>query len=142
MRPTASPGRSEPLRRLREHLSSRPRVLPFAEAVLRQAGQPLGGSEDADRESCTADLVCDLLDRAEEKVRSDPGQMEGARLHEALGSDPLLLAAVFQNVDLLYQADASEADVVGRWVMSAIESLGVARPDHGSDDRPAPTEDS
>lgn len=105
---------------LRACLGERSPSLAFAEAVLAQAGHPIGVPRDPAREAAVASTLCALLERV------DDGQAS-ATAGDAVASlvgDPELLAAFFQNVDLLYGAAAPEADRIAAWIMAAVEEVG------------------
>lgn len=98
-------------------------ALPFAEAVIAQVAHPLGAPPAARpgaRERLVARRVVRLLAAS---VRPDPAP---ARAAARLAGDPTLLAAAFQNVDLLYAHRCPRADAVSLLVMGAIERLGAA----------------
>lgn len=90
--------------------------LPFAEAVVTQVARPLGGGEGR-REMVLAARIAELLN-----PRAAAAPLDAA----ALVDDPVLLAAVFQNIDLLYAAAHPEAERVGALVMNALDL--AARP--------------
>lgn len=100
-------------------------LVAFADAVLAQAGRPLGAAPDPAREERVADALARLLDLARER------DAPAAAAVPVLLADPLLLAACFQNVDLLYDAGAPQGDRVGDWVMAALESVSGGRGVHG-----------
>jgi hypothetical protein len=95
-------------------------ALPFLEAVVVQAAFPLGldlpADERVEREREVAGLALELLLGAEAAGAADPGAA-AARLRR----DPALLAAFFQNVDLLYRHAFAGADAVSLLVMRALE---------------------
>jgi hypothetical protein len=100
-----------------------PAALPFAEAVVAQVAHPLGAppaSRPGARERLVARRVARLLAAS---VRPDPAP---ARAAARLAADAPLLAAAFQNVDLLYAHRCARADAVSLLVMGAIERLGAA----------------
>lgn len=98
---------------LRERLGDRDPALPFAEAVVLQAAHPLGRAATKRREVETAARVADILH--ERRSGSQPGEAAAA-----LAADPELLAAFFQNIDLLYAQADPHADVVSGWIMRAL----------------------
>jgi hypothetical protein len=89
---------------------------PFVEAVVTQVAYPLGASREPDpaREREVAERVLALLHSA------DAAGYAGA---EALADNPRLLAALFQNVDLLYEEQHARADAVSVLIMRALEFL-------------------
>lgn len=94
----------------------------FVEAVTVQAAFPLGldapPREWARRERAVADAVLSLLMDA---GTGGAGPAPGAPAQ--LRHDPPLLAAFFQNVDLLYAHGYRDADAVSALVMRALEGL-------------------
>lgn len=114
----------------------------FAEIVIEQAGRPPGATASERREASVVEAVCAILSHA--ASLAEPVDRGGARLDPVatLAADPVLLSAFFQNVDLLYQADAPEADRVGAWILAAVGRIG--RTDSGGSEdgersvRPAP----
>jgi hypothetical protein len=107
---------------LQEALGAGHAALPFAGAVVRQLDgvpEPGGGTRPRDP-AATAGSVAALVRGCE---RAD-GPAGGAPA--ALAADPPLLAAFFQNVDLLYRHGYPHADAVGALVMGAVELLDEA----------------
>lgn len=96
------------LRALRERLGGTA-ALPFAEAVALQLAHPPGVAGAAEAERAAVERVIGALERTDEQA---------ARW---LASDPELLAALFQNVDLLYAHGYPGADSVSLLVMRALE---------------------
>jgi hypothetical protein len=105
--------------RLRAALGATSPTLPFAEAVVMQMARPAGDPPDAARERDTALRVARLL-----ALRERPPSVADRRASSLLQEDAVLLAAFFQNVDLLYDAGDPEADRVSRWIMTALERPG------------------
>jgi len=98
-----------------------PRALPFATAVVAQVAHPLGAPAAAHpsrRERAVGRRLVRLLAAS---VGDAPAVERAA---DALAGDPPLLAAAFQNVDLLYAHACPAADRVSLLVMGAIERLG------------------
>jgi hypothetical protein len=95
-------------------------ALPFVEATVLQAAHPLGTNVTApgaaEREWRTANLTLELLLDAVPAVRA-PSEDAAARLR----AEPRLLAAFFQNIDLLYQHGFPYADAVSGLVLRALE---------------------
>jgi len=93
-------------------------ALPFLEAVVLQSAHPLGldapAADAAERERHAAELVLDLLFGAGAAITRPDG---AARLR----AEPLVLAAFFQNIDLLYLHGFGSADAVSELVMRALE---------------------
>lgn len=102
-------------RALRERLADAPAALPFAEAVLAQLTGPAGALREApasERERVAA-LLCELILAAGEARRESPVA--------GLVDEHALVAALFQNAELLYQHGYARADAVSRAVMRVIE---------------------
>jgi hypothetical protein len=97
-------------------------ALPFAAAVVRQLeGVPEpGGGTRLRAPAASARTVAALVRGCERPG----GPADGAPA--ALAADPPLLAAFFQNVDLLYRYGHPHADAVGALVMRALEALDEA----------------
>ncbi|HET6231990.1 MAG TPA: hypothetical protein VFE05_18095 [Longimicrobiaceae bacterium] len=93
-------------------------VRPFVDAVVAQVARPLGVRDvPASAEARVRAVVANLIARA-----SDP--TPAARVPaELLVADLVLLAAFFQNVDLLYDGGYAHADAVSMLVMHALELL-------------------
>jgi hypothetical protein len=88
-------------------------ALGFAEAVTLQCAYPLGEPPSHQRpasEASAAESVLALLRAASHGSQAD-GQLE---------RDPVLLAAVFQNADLLYRDGFPHAEAVALLVMHAL----------------------
>ena len=110
-------------------------ALPFVRAVISQLLAP----HDADAAPPGADQVRHLGDRVVALVqaaaesgadRGTSAQPEAAAV--ALAHDAPMLAAFFQNIDLLYEAECPDANAVSTTVMRALERLessGVAHRD-------------
>jgi hypothetical protein len=81
---------------------------PFVDAVTEQLGRH--------RAAPAAELV-----EAVRAVLDEPDEPTAARL---LLADPPLLAAFFQNVDLLYEENAKVANTISGKVMHALHLLG------------------
>lgn len=105
--------------RLRAALGATNPALPFAEAVVMQLARPAGDPTDAERERDTASRVAGLL-ALREGVATSTDRQASSLLRE----DAVLLAAFFQNVDLLYDSGDPQADRVSRWIMTALERPG------------------
>jgi hypothetical protein len=87
-------------------------MLPFASAVVTQLARGAGAGAEAA-----------IARRVAAMVRAPgTGPLEVAA--EALRADPPLFAAFFQNLDLLFDAPAAEADAVSGLVMAALERAG------------------
>jgi hypothetical protein len=108
---------------IRDALDATPfgaRSLEFVEAVVVQVAHPLGSaSRDgaAGHESMVTDRVLRLLRSA---VGDDASVTAAAN---DLATEPPLLAAFFQNLDLLPPAGFPPADAVGLLVMLALSRL-------------------
>jgi hypothetical protein len=104
----------------------------FAESAIRQCAYPLG--EPAVHQPCEAETTAmeAVLAVLRSAAATDPprrGMLPGAESEAHLERDPILLAAVFQNVDLLYRHGFPHADGVSALVMQALAAL-----DHGRDE--------
>jgi hypothetical protein len=97
-------------------------ALRFLEAVVVQAAFPLGldvaPAEQAERERTVARLALELVAGAGRKEEGDGAEHTAAA---RLRREPALLAAFFQNVDLLYEHGFAGADAVSLLVMRALE---------------------
>jgi hypothetical protein len=98
---------------------------PFLEAVVLQAALPLGLDEPVEgwtaRERQTAAEALRLLLGA-----AAPGGPSVPDAAARLRGDPRLLAAFFQNIDLLYEHGPAAADAVSLLVMQALDAPGDA----------------
>lgn len=103
---------------LRQALRPGTATLAFAEAVLVQVTRPPGLLLDPAREEAVASRIRALVDAAE-----GAGEARQPGPEHLLAGDPELLAAFFQNVDLLYAADDPSADRISGWIMGALELL-------------------
>lgn len=109
-------------------------LMPFAAAVLAQAGRPLGAPADPAREMHVAETLVRLLagGSAGTIVAEGAARPRHAPAAEPIGellADPLLLSAFFQNIDLLDETGSVEGDRVAAWVMAALEAIsGPSRP--------------
>lgn len=103
---------------LRRSLRAESATLAFAESVLVQVARPPGAPPDPTREQTVAARIRALVDAADR-----PADAEQPGPEHLLASDPELLAAFFQNVDLLYAADDPSADRISGWIMGALEIL-------------------
>lgn len=101
---------------LRESLGARSASLEFARAVLVQIGRPAGQPPDVEREKSAAARIAGVLGELD-----SAGGVFGRGPERLLASDSELLAAFFQNVDLLYAAEDPSADRVSGWIMGALE---------------------
>jgi hypothetical protein len=97
---------------LAERLGPESPALAFAAAVVRQVERAAGGVGEHE-EWETAERVLEIL-------RAAPGGPADAA---ELTRRPALLAALFQNVDLLHAHADPRADAVGALVMSAVERI-------------------
>ena len=104
----------------------------FIRAASEQAAHRLGWSPDhadaARREADAHGFVTTLLERSAAAYRmSDDRALSEAALELALS--PPMLAAFYQNVDLLYNDRFEDADAVSALVMRALEhSAGLPHP--------------
>lgn len=122
---------------LRERLGSASPALRFAGAVVDQAAHPLGAVASEGREASVVEAVCAILAHAAAfDAPAGPGDSALDPVQTLVG-DPVLLSAFFQNVDLLYEAEAPEADRVGAWILAAVGRIGrAAYGDDGDRDSP------
>jgi hypothetical protein len=100
-------------------------ALAFAEAVTLQCAYPLGeppGHQRSASEASAAESVLALLRTAAQSPheRLTPPDTSDGHLER----DPILLAAVFQNADLLYRDGFPHADAVALLVMHALAAEG------------------
>jgi hypothetical protein len=101
-------------------------ALAFAEAVAVQRARPLGGAplpeaEQQRLDTAVAERVTRLVHAANGHAAHTPGTVPAPPAPTAeLRSDPVLLAAVFQNIDLLYRDGYPHADTVSDFVMRAL----------------------
>jgi hypothetical protein len=121
------------------HSNGERAAAPFVEAVTVQRARPLGADprppeaqreEDRDVAAAVLGLVR-AATAAREPARECCQTM--AESANRLRSDPSLLAAVFQNIDLLYRHGYSHADAVSEIVMRALATLQT-----GGDDLSVP----
>lgn len=94
-------------------------ALGFARAVLVQVALPPGAAQDPVAEMAAARAIAGVLAR-----RAEPAGADGRTPARVLAADPVLLAAFFQNVDLLYDAASPDADRVSGWIMEAVGRVG------------------
>jgi hypothetical protein len=98
-------------------------ALPFAEAVVEQVAHPLGTAPSADpagAERAVGGRVVGLLEG------SVAGASAAAEAAAGLSNDPAMLAAFFQNLDLLDRRTDARTDAVALLVLSAMERLAAA----------------
>ena len=101
-----------------------PRAVDFARAVVLQ----LLGTGAADAEPSRGDLVA-AADRVAGALALAEGDLPAALLAPLLLRDPPLLAAIFQNLDLLYAAGYLRADRLSLLLAEAVElDAGAAAP--------------
>ena len=91
-------------------------ALPFLTAIAEQIGQADG------KQSATAEPLLEGQHTVENALLL-LRQPEAADAADRLATDPVMLAAFFQNVDLLYEHGYREADAVAALVMHAVERL-------------------
>ncbi|MDB4949236.1 MAG: hypothetical protein JWM27_1885 [Gemmatimonadetes bacterium] len=106
---------------------------PFVREIVREVAFPLGtsaGTADPAERSALVERTVRALVR---DAAGDADAREDAA--RRLASQPPLLAAFFQNADLLYDERHPSADAVSAAVMRAVELLG------GEDGRPPDTTD-
>jgi hypothetical protein len=100
-------------------------ALPFLEAVVQQTAFPLGESVSAaeapERQRKTVRQVIDLL-LATRAAGGEAAAGDRDEAAERLRAHPVLLAAFFQNIDLLYQQAYPHADAVSLLVMRALDN--------------------
>lgn len=95
-------------------------ALPFARAVVTQLARAPGAAAAPAEERRVAEEVAAVLRLARPESRGDAGP---ERAGERLAADATLLAAFFQNVDLLYDHGYRHADAVSLAVMHAVSLL-------------------
>ena len=109
--------------RLRERVAASPlgpATLDFLDAVVLQVAHPLGGVRVGDsvtHEQAIGDRVLLLVEASlgdEAKVIRAAGE---------LATDPALLSALFQNLDLLPPAGSRPADAIALLVVMALSRL-------------------
>lgn len=98
-------------------------ALPFILAASEQAAHRLGwGDEpdDARREADAFGTAATLVERATAAARArDDIALDEAAIE--LATAPAMLAAFFQNIDLLYDSGFEDADAVSALIMRALE---------------------
>jgi hypothetical protein len=111
------------------HSNGERAAAPFIEAVTVQRARPLGADprppeaqREEDRDVAAAVLGLVRAATAAREPAGD-GRQTMAESANRLRSDPSLLAAVFQNIDLLYRHGYSHADAVSEMVMRALATL-------------------
>ena len=92
-------------------------ALPFLTAIAEQIGQ------SHEVRGAIAEPLLEGQHTVENALRL-LRQPEAADAADRLANDPVMLAAFFQNVDLLYENGYPEADAVAALVMHAVERLG------------------
>lgn len=95
-------------------------ALPFIAAVAGQLARSADPASPASEERRVAERVVALLRLAGGAPSADAGP---ERAGELLGGDVVLLAAFFQNVDLLYEHGYDQADAVSLAIMHALSLL-------------------
>jgi hypothetical protein len=91
------------------------RALPFAREIVLQTAFPLGSAATpADAEIVAVRAVIDMLRSAAEGSVDLSLPMNGSVFHTRF------VAAVFQNLDLLYESDFPHADAVSAAVLQAV----------------------
>lgn len=118
MRPSRDPS-APALAALAAALGPADPALPFARAVLVQVALAPGAERDPEDELSTAHAIAGVLMMPEGPIDS-----AGPTPARALAGDPVLLAAFFQNIDLLYDAGSPHADRVSGWIMEAVGMVG------------------
>lgn len=105
----------------------------FIRAASEQAAHRLGWSpetvDDARREADAFGVVSTLVDRAASALRAGDGSALAEGAFE-LASSPPLLAAFYQNIDLLYADGFADADAVSALIMRALEYSAEMLPPH------------
>ena len=98
---------------------------PFMEAVILQRAYPLGGlaAVDGTSEDDVADRVACLV------MWSDMEEEARSHAAEALARDPALLAAFFQNLDLLPTNGPPPVDQIALLVAGALQRLADTSPE-------------
>lgn len=95
-------------------------ALPFIAAVAAQLGRAVDSPAPADEERRVAERVVAVLRLARRSPSAEAGPEHAGEL---LVRDVVLLAAFFQNVDLLYEHGDPRADAVSLAVMHALSLL-------------------
>lgn len=103
-------------------------ALPFVRAVIAQVLGPIaedgsGPSAAAERE--VGNRVIALVETAADTGAPSRAAAPPDAAAAVLASDPELLAAFFQNIDLLYECEFPDANAVSTTIMRAMESLGA-----------------
>lgn len=107
-------------------------ALGFIRAASEQAAFRLGWN-DAEpdlsrRHADAAGMVTALLERAVDATRIGDSRALSVAAHE-LAASPPMLAAFYQNIDLLYMDGFADADAVSALIMRALEhSAEMPRP--------------
>ena len=110
-------------------------ALPFVRAVISQLLAPHdtnGVPPSADHVRQLGDRVVALVQAAAESGAERGAAAQPEAVAAALAHDAPMLAAFFQNIDLLYEAECPDANAVSTTIMRALERLegsGVAQPD-------------
>lgn len=107
-----------PLETLARDLRDDPLALPFARAVFTQLARAPGAYSD----SHTHDIDALAL-RISALLRS--AASGGSSMGDSLMAEPIMAAAFFQNVDLLYDSSFPRADAVSSAIMQALEGLSA-----------------
>lgn len=98
----------------------------FAESTILQRAYPLGEPADhepLEAESIAMEAVLAVLRTAAATEPPPPGELPRGEAETHLARDPVLLAAVFQNIDLLYRDAFAHADGVSALVMQALAGI-------------------
>ena len=98
-------------------------AMGFIETTAEQAAQRLGWgmhAEESRRDADAHGTAWSLVERAVSATRAEDIRALDEAAFE-LASSPPMLAAFYQNVDLLYNAGFPDADAVSALIMRALE---------------------
>lgn len=101
-------------------------ALPFVRAVISQLLAPYdaGGTPPAaEQVRQLGDRVVAMVQAASEASAERSAAAQPEAVATALALDAPMLAAFFQNIDLLYEAECPDANAVSTTVMRALERL-------------------
>lgn len=100
-----------------------------SEQAAHRLGWTAGGTDDPSRESNARVFVSSLVERAVEAERASDDRALSRAAFE-LASSPPMLAAFYQNIDLLYADGFRDADAVSALIMRALEHSAEMRSPH------------
>jgi hypothetical protein len=96
-------------------------TIAFAGEVVRQVAHPLGAAPAADRAAAERRVADDLLALLCAAFDGGAARAEAAR---RLSREPVVLAALFQNLDLLVECPSGHAGAVAALVAGALDAPG------------------